>query len=68
MVCPDILPRVKRKKVKVCFYITTYHHPLADLFIPTSTRLLWEALSHAAINARRLFTYISTAVYSQVLI
>ena len=24
-------------------------HPLADLFIPTPTRLLWEAFSHAAL-------------------
>ena len=41
---------------------------LADLFIPTPSRLLWEAFSHAAISARRLFIDISTAIYSQVLI
>ena len=41
-------------------------NPLADLFIPAPIRLLWEAFSHAAITARRLFTHISTTV--QVLI
>ena len=29
-------------------------HPMADLFIPTRIRLLWEAFSHASITARRL--------------
>ena len=29
-------------------------HPLAELFIPTSTRVLWEAFSHAAITAQGL--------------
>ena len=43
-------------------------HPLADLFIPTSSQLLWEALSSAAITARRLFVHIYTSVCSQVLI
>ena len=28
-----------------------YTLPLADLFIPTPTRLLWEEFSHAAITA-----------------
>ena len=36
-------------------------HPLADLFIPRPSQLLWEAFSHAAI-ARRLFVHISTTV------
>ena len=43
-------------------------HPLADLFIPTPFRLLWEAFSHTALTARRLFVQISISVYSQVLI
>ena len=66
--------------VKVCCYTARYSvrrtvqsalhkfHPLAELFIPSPARLLWEALSHYAITARRLFTHISTTVYSQVLI
>ena len=33
-------------------------HPLADLSIPTSTRLPWEAFSHAAIIVRILLTHI----------
>ena len=37
-------------------------HPLADLFIATPFRLLWEASSHAAITARRIFVQISTYV------
>ena len=43
-------------------------HPLADLLIAIPTRLLWEAFRHAAITASRLFTHISTALYSQVFI
>ena len=43
-------------------------HPLAHLFIPTPSRLLWEALSHAAVTARRPFVRIITTAYSQVLI
>ena len=39
-----------------------------DLFITTQTRLLWEAFSHAATAAKRLFALISTAAYSQLLI
>ena len=31
-------------------------HP-ADIFLPTPTRPLWEAFSHAAIIARRLFVH-----------
>ena len=41
---------------------------LTDLFIPTPTRLLWEAFSHTIITAWRLLTHISTTVYSKVLI
>ena len=41
-------------------------HPLADMFIPTLTRLLWQAFSHAAVTVQRLFTHIPS-VYSQVL-
>ena len=37
-------------------------HPLADLFIPRPSQLLWEVFSHAAIAARRLFVHISTTV------
>ena len=33
-------------------------YPLADLFIPTPIRLLWEAFSQAAITARRQTTHI----------
>ena len=36
--------------------------PLADLFIPRPFQLIWEALSHAAVTARRLFVHISTTV------
>ena len=43
-------------------------HPLADVFIPTSTRLLLEAFSHAAITVQRVFIHIFTTVYSQILI
>ena len=38
-------------------------YPLADLFIPTPSRLLWEAFT-----ARRQFVPISIYVYSQVVI
>ena len=30
-------------------------HPLSNMFIPASNRLLWEEFSHVAITARRLF-------------
>ena len=43
-------------------------HLLADLFIPTPTRLLCEAFYTGSNYARRLLTHISTAVYSHVLI
>ena len=43
-------------------------HPLADLFIPVSNRLLWEAFYPRSNYGRRLFTHISTTIYSQVLI
>ena len=33
-------------------------HSLAELFILTSTQLLWEEFSHTAITVRRLFTQI----------
>jgi len=45
-----------------------YTSPLAHLFIPTPSRLLWEALSHAAVTARRPFVRIITTAYSQILI
>ena len=63
---------------KVWFYIALYpvrwtaqsalhFPPLADLFIPTPfSASLRKHSSHAAI-AQRLFTHISTTVYSQVL-
>ena len=41
-------------------------HPLADMLIPTPFGFLWEAFSHAAITARRLFVQISISVCSQV--
>ena len=41
-------------------------HPLPHLFIPTPSRVLWEALSHAAVTARRPFIRIITTAYSQV--
>ena len=56
--------------VKVSSYIARYPvlkcftlHPLADLFIPRPFQLLWEAFSHAAITAQRLFIHISTTVF-----
>ena len=59
----------REKQLKVCSYIVQYpvcwtiqsglhFTPLADLFIPTPTQLLWEAFSHTAITARRLFIHI----------
>ena len=35
-------------------------HPLADMLIPITTRLLWEAFSHAAMTAPRLRSHHST--------
>ena len=61
-------------KVEVCFYISQYHvrwtytATLADTFIPTLTRLLWEAFYPRRNYARRLITHISPIGYSQVLI
>ena len=43
-------------------------YPLAYMFIPTPTRLLWEALNHYAITVRRPFTHMSTANYSRILV
>ena len=40
-------------------------HPQADLFIPTPSRLLWEAFSHATITARRPFVHISTCAVAR---
>ena len=63
--------------VKVRSYIAQYPvlgtvksslHPLADLFIPTLSRLFWGAFSQSAITAQKLFVHISTSVCSQVLI
>ena len=75
----SILLHAGGKKVKTCFvyslvsspldrskHFTLY--PLADLFIPTSTRLLCEAFWPCSNYAQRLITCISTTVYSQVLI
>ena len=47
-----------------------YTSPLTDLFIPTPTLLLWEALSHAVITAweDHSFTFPTWDGYSQVLI
>ena len=42
--------------------------PQAELFMPTPTLLLWEAFSHAALTAQRLFIHIFPPVYSQVLV
>ena len=61
-----VLSYIARYPVKALY--TSPPPPPADLFIPTPTRLLWEAFSHSAINARRLFADISTTVYSRVLI
>ena len=71
---------IKKVKVKVWFYIALYpvhwtaqsalhFRPLADLAVHSDTVLgfSWKHSSHAAI-AQRLFTHISTTVYSQVLI
>ena len=38
--------------------------PLEDLFIPTETRLLWEAFGHAEISVQGLINQISTTVYT----
>ena len=42
--------------------------PLTDLFIPTPTRMLLEAFLPCKKYVQRLFTHISTTVYSHVLI
>jgi len=42
---------------------STFHFTsLADLFSQTPFQLLWEALSHAAINVQKLHVQISTTV------
>ena len=41
-----------------------YTLPMANLFIPIQARLLGEAFRYAAITARKIFTQISSAVYS----
>ena len=59
-----------RRQVKVWFYSIHSIGPIKERYTsppPPPTRLLWEAFSHAAIAEQRLFTHISTAVYSQVL-
>ena len=43
-------------------------HPLAHLFMPTPSRLLWESIIHATFIERRSFVRIVTTPYSQVLI
>ena len=45
-----------------------YTSPPGRLLIPTPTRLLREEFSHAAITTWRLLIYMSTAIYSHVLI
>ena len=66
----------KNKKVKISFFKAQYSvhwtaqsafhlcppPPMADLFFPTPTRLLWEALR--SNYEWRLFTHMSTTVYS----
>ena len=52
-------------KGKGSFYIAQYPvrwtlHPLTDLFIPTPTRLLWEAFKQCSNYAQQLNTHIST--------
>ena len=75
-------PQTPLGYVKVWFYIALYpvrwtaqsalhFPPLTDLFIPVHSYTVpgfsWKHSIHAAI-AQRLFTHISTTVYSQVLI
>ena len=59
-------------KVMVCLYTAQYPvrlHLLADLFIPTQTRLLWEDFrAMQQYYAQRANTHISTTAHSQVLI
>ena len=43
-------------------------HPMADLFMPAPTRLLWEALSHASIRANTIHSHFHRSLYCQVLI
>ena len=72
---------IKVTKVRICSYIyrsvfspsdrrsrRSTLHPVADMFLPTPIRLLWEIFMHAVDIVRRLFTPISTTAYSQVLI
>ena len=45
-----------------------YFNSLVDVFNQTTSQLLWEEHSHAAVNAQNLFVEIFTTVGSQVLI
>ena len=38
-------------------------HPLAHLFIQTTTQPLWEAFSHATITVQRLFVHIHPPLF-----
>ena len=65
---PKQSPSIVQYPVRWIIDSTLHIAHLADVFIPTSIRLRWEAFSNATIIARKLFTQIPTAVYSQVLI
>ena len=65
-----VLFRIKVKSSYIAQYPVLRIAQLTLHFTPwqTPSQFLWEAFSHAAINAWRLFVQISTTVYSQVLI
>ena len=56
---------------KLCFYIaqvsspmdSSKRYPLADLFIPTPTQFLWEALSHVAHGAKDIHIHFHHCLY-----
>ena len=65
---PKQSPSIVQYPVRWIVDSTLHIAHLADVFIPTSIPLRWEEFSNATIIARKLFTQIPTAVYSQVLV
>ena len=48
---------------KFTFLLSALHFTVADLLIPSPTRLLLEAFNHAAINAQKIFVHTSTSLF-----
>ena len=73
IVCKQVSYKIGHSNIYIAQYPVQYPdcskrftlHPLADLYIPTPTRVIREAFSHATLTSdlqRRLFTHISTSV------